>query len=124
MSSLLTIVDSRSFPVSIFCGDGEKQHDSNCYLEPFMMELKSLEENGIDIDGKHLMIKFIAFICDAPARSFVKQIVGHCGKHACERCAVVGETISNRTVFNSMNAKIRTNESFRVRREIVYIIIM
>ena len=33
-----------------------------------MMALKLLEENGIDIaDGKHHMIKSIAFICDTPA---------------------------------------------------------
>jgi hypothetical protein len=53
------------------------------------MELKPLEQNGIDVDGQHLIVKSIAFISDAPARSFVKKIVDHCSKHACERCTVV-----------------------------------
>ncbi len=86
--------DSRPFPVSIFCGDGEKPPDLNLYLEP-------LEWNGIDFNDRHLVVKSIAFICDAPARSFVKGIIGHSGKHACERCTEIGETVNNRMAFTA-----------------------
>jgi hypothetical protein len=67
--------DSRPFPVSFFCEDGEKPPNLNLYLEPFLNELiKPLEENGIDVNDRHLMVKSIAFICDASARSLVKGI--------------------------------------------------
>ncbi|EFX67037.1 hypothetical protein DAPPUDRAFT_115799 [Daphnia pulex] len=109
--------DSRPFPVSIFCGDGEKPPDLNLYLEPFLNELKPLEENGMDVNDRHLVVKSIAFICDAPARSFVKGIIGHTGKYACERCTVIGETVNNHMTFTAMSSRPRTNDSFRSGRD-------
>ena len=40
------------------------------------------------------------FVCDAPARCFLKGIIGHNGYHSCERCEIHG-TWDNRVVFNS-----------------------
>jgi hypothetical protein len=89
----------------------------NLYLKPFLNELKPLEENGIDVNDRHLVVKSIAFICDAPTRSFVKRIIGHSGKHACERCTVIGETVNNHMTFTAMSSRPRTNESFRSGRD-------
>jgi hypothetical protein len=72
--------DSRPFPLSFFC-DGEKPPNLNLYLEPFLNELKPLEENGIDVNDRHLMGKLIAFICDASARSLVKRNYWSFGCH-------------------------------------------
>ena len=55
------------------------------------------------------------FICDAPARSFLKCIIGHCGYNACERCVIVGERLDSRTVFNNATYReaSRTGAKFR-----------
>ncbi len=62
--------DSRPFPVSFFC-DGEKPPNLNLYLEPFLNELKPLEENGIDVNDRHLMVKLISFLSCFPLPSSV-----------------------------------------------------
>ncbi|EFX71985.1 hypothetical protein DAPPUDRAFT_17530, partial [Daphnia pulex] len=37
--------------------------------------------------------------------------------HGCERCDVVGKTIMKRRVFKSLNARLRTDASFRGQRD-------
>jgi hypothetical protein len=109
--------DCSPFPVSVHCGNGGKPPDLNFFLEPLIKELKFLEENGIDVNGEIVWVKSIAFICDAPAREFVRGTVGHTSNHGCERCAVVGVTKMKRRVFQSLNARLRTNDSFRAQRD-------
>ena len=41
-----------------------------------------------------------SFICDAPARAWLKGIVNHTGFHSCERCTILGDRVHNRSVFN------------------------
>jgi hypothetical protein len=50
--------------------------------------------------GKLFCYKIVAFICDAPARTFVKETVGHTSFiYGCERCNVVDTTKIRRSVF-------------------------
>lgn len=56
---------------------------------------------------------FFAFVCDAPARAFLKCIKGHTAYYSCERCIIKG-TWTGRVVFNSDTvASPRTNERFQ-----------
>jgi len=48
-----------------------------------------LEENGLFHNGKLYRVKLQCFVCDAPARQFLKCIAGHCGRGACERCTAL-----------------------------------
>ena len=58
------------------------------------------------------MVTLKCFVCDAPARSFLKQMILHTGYHSCERCCVKG-THNGRIVFNSMKeADKRTDKKF------------
>lgn len=57
-------------------------------------------------------IRLTAVIADAPARSFLKNIVGHNGYHSCERCQVVGQRIDNTTVFLESDCASRTDVAF------------
>lgn len=59
-----------------------------------------------------IVVKIQCFVCDAPARSYLKQTIAHNGHHGCERCGVVGTTVNNVTVFNG-SADVRTDKSFR-----------
>lgn len=56
-------------------------------------------------------------MCDVPARSFLKNIVGHNAKKACERCAVKGERERMRTVFRSFRCSLRTDSTFRQQQD-------
>lgn len=52
------------------------------------------------------------FVCDTPARAFLKRIKGHTGFYGCERCTIKGELINHKLVFLSTNGSERTRESF------------
>jgi hypothetical protein len=52
-------------------------------------------------------------ICGTPARAFVKQIKGHNGYGACERCIQTGIWIGHRMTFPGQGYELRTHLSFR-----------
>lgn len=67
------IPDVRPFVVAIWSGEGKPL--INEFLLQFVNELKLLLRVGVVINGYLLKIKIKGFICDTPARAYVK------GKH-------------------------------------------
>jgi len=65
-------------------------------------------------DDKLLTVKVNAFICDAPARAFLKCTKGHNAYYSCERCIIKG-VWHGRVVFdiNENLPPLRTEEDFR-----------
>lgn len=57
--------------ISVWCGES-KPNDLSEYLDLFVTELDFLLSNGIYINGKRIIILLRCFICDTPARSFIK----------------------------------------------------
>jgi hypothetical protein len=57
--------------IGIFCGDS-KPHNVQQYLRPFVEEICPLLQNGIEVNGKKIIIRIRCFICDSPARAFIK----------------------------------------------------
>ena len=77
-----------------------------------MKELEKLKDDGVPFAGRHLKVELKCFCCDAPARCFLKYIVGHTAYFACERCTVEG-TWNDRVVFNSdIDTLVRTDTKF------------
>lgn len=70
-------------------------------------------ENGIVIDGKHVEIKCRCFLCDAPAKSFIKCIVYHNAYFACNFCSVEGIFDDHRMSYSEYDCPARTDTSFR-----------
>ena len=66
---------SDPFPVGIFYGDS--QPSSLDFLDEFVSEYKVLQQNGIIVNNTRLDFGIRAFVCDAPARAFIKNIKGH-----------------------------------------------
>lgn len=58
------------------------------------------------------MVKGLNFICDAPARSLLKEIVEHGAYFACEKCSVEDEWMDNRMTYLNLNESLRIDESF------------
>lgn len=113
---------SKVFIVGLFWGKGKPSsvHD---FLDEFVNELYDLIVSGIDILGFHVDVVCHSFICDAPARSYVKCIKSFNAEKGCERCDVQGlgapgpvaekEYIGLR--FFDTNCNLRTNQSFRTQ---------
>lgn len=106
------------FVIGVYYGH-EKPENNNTYLNTFIVETNDLLSNGIDINGNHYAILLKAIICDAPARAFTRGIKGHAGYSSCEKCVVEGEYhyASGHVVLDKMNAKLRTDASFRSRED-------
>lgn len=102
--------------VAIYCGDS-KPKCVNEYLRDFVEESNSLIENGITIENVKYRFEIAAFVCDTPARTFIKCCKGHGGFFACERCEVKGVTINGKRVYCDIESTPRTNESYREQRQ-------
>lgn len=57
--------------IAVWCGDS-KPTVLNDFLRPFVDELNGLLNNGVIINGHQINIFIRAFICDTPARVFLK----------------------------------------------------
>lgn len=53
------------------------------------------------------------FVCDKPARSFIKGVKGHTGHWSCERCTIEGYTYNRTRIFPHNNCNLRTDATFR-----------
>lgn len=59
----------------------------------------------------------MCFICDRPARAFLKCIKGPTGYFACERCTVKGYRQSNRLLYQVEDNVNRSDDSFRSQEQ-------
>lgn len=57
--------------VAVWCGTS-KPTDLNLYLGRFVCELNHILAHPIQIDGHQITVKIRCFICDTPARAFIK----------------------------------------------------
>lgn len=71
-----------------------------------------LQKEGFSINNNNFTVRVKAFICDRPARSFLKSIKNHGGYFACERCTVEGKRVENRMVYPDMDCALKTHKSF------------
>ncbi|RVE41155.1 hypothetical protein evm_010229 [Chilo suppressalis] len=105
------------FVIGIYCGIG-KPKSLEKYLEKFVTEMKYLLDNGIYLSNcnKTVTIRIRCFVCDSPARAYIKGVCNFNGKHGCLKCNTVGEYSHNsHTVyFPQVTSSARTNDGFRV----------
>ncbi|XP_047123613.1 uncharacterized protein LOC124806599 [Hydra vulgaris] len=107
-------INTTPFVIAIFSGY-RKPLNINEYLEQFIDEINFLQKNSMVVDGKIYEIKLNAFICDAPARAFVKYVSGHTSKQGCERCTCEGQSVERRIIFSNAGES-RTDSLFRLRQ--------
>jgi len=82
--------NSEPFVVGIYSGN-DKPADVTEFLAEFVSEASELADNGVVINDEIYTLKIHAFVCDAPARAFVKGIKHPSGYSACEKCTEYGE---------------------------------
>lgn len=106
--------DIGPFVVGIFYGNG-KPKDVNEFMNPFIEELEPLLQSGVIINGYHLNITIRCFICDTPARSFIKGVISFNGKYGCLKCTTKGRysELSRTMTYPELTAPLRTDQLFR-----------
>lgn len=57
--------------IAIWSGEG-KPNAVNEFLQPFVNELLELMRDGISTNSHNFQISVRAFICDSPARAYIK----------------------------------------------------
>lgn len=100
--------------VGIYYGTSKPKSVSE-FLNPFVHELLPILQSGLMINGHQVAVRIRCFICDSPARSFIKGVINFNGKHGCLKCTTKGKYshIANTVIFPQISASPRTNEKFR-----------
>ena len=106
----------RPFVIGIWVGKS-KPTDVCAYLQEFVNETKFVMRNGLKSDGKLFNVTVKNFVCDAPAKSFVKRVKAFNGYFGCDLCEQKGSQVSNRVVFLETDARPRTDQSFKAVRQ-------
>jgi len=103
---------SEPFVVGLYCGSGKPVNISE-YLHDLVSELKVLETGGLVVEGINfpVQVKVSCFICDAPARAYVKQVKLHNGYFGCDKCTQKGEW-HGKVTFPVLDAPLRTDVHF------------
>jgi len=104
--------------VGIYYGN-EKPADANVFLKDVTEEAINLTTYGITINDHTYPFKINAFICDVPAKSFIKFTKGHSGYYSCSKCTAEGEYIRDRVCYPYLNSfPLRTDSDFRLKLQI------
>lgn len=65
------MADIKPMVIGIWSGVG-KPKNLNEFLEPLCIDIDAVIKDGIIINGNRLDVEIRCFICDSPARSFLK----------------------------------------------------
>lgn len=91
---------SNIFMIALFCGLMSKSSSPSEYLKDLIAEISLLKAKGITYESCTYEFSTKSFICDAPARAFLKETISHRGFYSCEQCEIKGSYIDNRVIFN------------------------
>lgn len=100
------------FVVGLYCGT-KKPSSVADYVQDFVNELLNVLDNGIIFEEKHYDVEVGCFVCDAPARAFIKNVKSHTGYFGCDKCTQEGVYINNRMTFPETTAALRTDDDFK-----------
>ncbi|OXA51727.1 hypothetical protein Fcan01_13034 [Folsomia candida] len=98
-------LECKPFVIGAYCGSKKPESVDN-YLQKFIRELIELIHTSCKLEVQ-------CFVCDAPAKSFIKAIKGHNGYHGCDKCYVVGKSINRRMSYFDTNKALRSDSDFR-----------
>lgn len=96
----------------------EKPSNANDFLSDFTTEAIELSKEGFTYNNENIPFAIKAFICDAPAKSFITYCKSHTGFFSCTKCMQKGKYIKGRVCFPNINSDKRTDENFRNRVQV------
>ena len=111
---------SKIFCVGIYCSnnfDSKEMPESSIFLDKFFSDVQQFNMSKAVINEKEVNLNIKMFVCDAPVRASLKNVILHSGYHSCERCDIEGEYHGNTVVFLCSNCCNRSDESFLNRAD-------
>ncbi|KAL4132687.1 hypothetical protein QTP88_009805 [Uroleucon formosanum] len=93
-------------PNCIFHGRSKKPGPVYTFFDLFITEIKSIFENGIEINQKLLQFSISQVVCDAPAKAFVLNVKYFNAYHSCNSCLEEGKFINRRMSFLGIDAQL------------------
>jgi hypothetical protein len=102
---------AKPFLVGLYCGR-KKPIDLADFLKDFLSELEHLLSNGFRCENTFVKIVIDCFVCDAPARAYMKNVKSHCAYFGCDKCKQEGEYVKGRMTFPLTNAALRSDADF------------
>ena len=87
--------------------------DANGYLHDLVAELDVILVTPLTYSNMVYEVRLRSFICDAPARAYLKGIVSHTGYFSCERCTIKGSWLGRVSFHKTEETEARTDSLFR-----------
>ena len=88
-----------------------KNHNVSQFLKDCSEKVDELEQD-FTVERRLFYLLVKCFICDAPARSFIKQTKGHGGYNGCDNGIQEEYYLKYKMIFPEISAKPRADESF------------
>lgn len=112
LGQIVELPKANVFIIGVYAGPCKPESVNN-YMHDFIEDLKVITATGVTFNGKQYNVPLPdAFICDTPARAFLKCSKGHGGYSSCERCTQYGIYLDGKVVFPDMDSSIRTDTQF------------
>lgn len=74
LANIHDMPDIKPMVIGIWSGTGKPKSLTE-FLDPLVNDLCAVTRDGITINGYHIEVKIRCFICDSPARSFLKGLI-------------------------------------------------
>lgn len=116
------ISDNKNLPLFLIGSYiGPSAPESSCeFLKDFVAEIRTLKLSGILVGTSRTKVPFKIrlFSCDAPARSFITEVMGHGSNHGCSKCSQIGSKANRKAVvYDTRVRNLRTDSSFAKRTD-------
>ncbi|XP_041920528.1 uncharacterized protein LOC121684533 [Alosa sapidissima] len=98
------------FPITLTCGGAKPQNLE--FLEDMVMDVNNLLSSGLQHRNKTIKFNILCFVCDAPAKAFVKNVKLCTGYYGCDQCVQRGEWY-NKVTYQDTEVVARSDDSFR-----------
>lgn len=107
------------FVPGCYAGNGDPK-DPNDFLKEFVEEIKLLKEKGIEVTKNRILKKFCfrCFVGDAPALALASGTMSHASYFGCPKCDQVCCMDGHKLYYQYFVGELRTDESFRARRDV------
>lgn len=102
-------ISTSPFVIGLYLGK-QKPSDVNSFLEDFVSEFNELKS---EMKNNNKSLKIHSFVCDAPAKSYIKCVKGHTGYFGCDKCEIEGSHTNSRMSFPTQTSLPRTDARFR-----------
>lgn len=107
------------FVIALYYGDS-KPADLETYFQEFIEEINVLQTTGFTYEETNFKFQLKYFICDSPARAFLKCIKSHNGFFSCDKCNVKGHT-SNDGKKSIITYNVLAEENIEVRTHLTFV---